>query len=156
MKTILLVKQYLYIFDIVFTSWSANFTTPPPVASPSGRLKTCFSFYSSLSLDPPAHTLFSPRLPASFAGHDGSAVCRSPSRCSEGWSLVVLWHGGGPCLWWWICIEALIFKTLLAFRPCTTYCFRYMSCFMYMHLKVYEMSCNLFNDRAYYLYKWKT
>ena len=27
---------------------------PPPVASPSGRLKTCFSFYSSLSLDPPS------------------------------------------------------------------------------------------------------
>ena len=24
---------------------------------------------------------------------------------------------------------------------------------MYMHLKVYEMSCNLFNDCAYYLYQ---
>ena len=24
---------------------------------------------------------------------------------------------------------------------------------MYMHLKVYEMYCNVFNDRAYYLYQ---
>ena len=49
---------------------------------PRVGLKLLFFFLLlSLTQPRPAHTLFSQRLPASSAGHDGSAICRLPSRC---------------------------------------------------------------------------